>query len=144
MATFEPETGLVIRYRYLWQRQALAGEETGRKARPVCVVIPVGATGTDVVLFPLTTQPPGPDRLAVQVPETERRRLRLNGDRPAWIILDEGNRDELPNSYHLEPVALNPIRFHYGVFSPAFMRVVLTTLAQAIRAQRLKVVSRSE
>lgn len=144
MTTFEPETGLVIRYHYLWQRQALAGEETGRKVRPVCVVIPVGATGTDVVLFPLTTQPPGSDRLAVQVPETERRRLRLKGDGPAWIILDEGNRDELPGSYHLEPVALNPVRFHYGVFSPAFMRVVLTTLAQAIRAQRLKVVSRSE
>jgi hypothetical protein len=30
MATLEPETGLVIRYRYLWQRQALAGEGTGR------------------------------------------------------------------------------------------------------------------
>ena len=27
-ATFEPETGLVIRYHYLWQRQALTGEET--------------------------------------------------------------------------------------------------------------------
>lgn len=64
MATLEPETGLVIRYRYLWQRQARAGEETGRKARPACVVIPIGAKGADVVLFPLTTQPPGPDRVA--------------------------------------------------------------------------------
>jgi hypothetical protein len=144
MATLKPETGLVIRYRYLWQRQALAGEETGRKARPVCVVIPIGAKGADVVLFPLTTQPPCSDRLAVQVPETERRRLQLKGNGPAWIILDEGNRDELPNSYHLEPVTVDPVRFHYGVFSPAFMRVVLTTLAQAIRAQQLKVVSRGE
>jgi hypothetical protein len=34
-----PEPGQVVRFVYLWKRQATVGEESGRKARPVCVVV---------------------------------------------------------------------------------------------------------
>jgi hypothetical protein len=137
-----PETGLVIRYHFLWTREHDRGEEHGRKSRPVCVVVPLSGTGADVVLFPLTTRAPGPGRLAVQVPETERRRLRLRGSEPTWLLLDEGNRDVLPGSVHIEPVANNPPVWSYGVFSHAFMRVVLRTLAEALRGRRMRVVRR--
>ena len=88
--------------------------------------------GSDVVLFPLTTREPEPGRLAVRVPEIERRRLRLRGIGPSWLLLDEGNRDVLPGSYHVEPIAHDPPLYAYGTFSQAFMRVVLKTLAAAL------------
>jgi len=37
-----------------------------------------------------------------------------------------------------------PARFHDGVFSPTFMRIVLTALVQEIQAQQLKIISRRE
>lgn len=137
-----PETGLFILYNFLWAHEHDPGAEHGRKARPACVVVPLARQGSDVVLFPLTTREPGPDRLAVKVPETERRRLRLRGAGPSWLLLDEGNRDVLPGSYHVEPIAHDPPIYVYGTFSQAFMRVVLRTLAAALRARRLRVVRR--
>ena len=98
MSIDQPETGLVIRYNFLWAREHDQGADHGRKARPACVVVPLTRQGDDVVLFPLTTSEPGPDRLAVKIPETERRRLRLRGAGPSWLLLDEGNRDVLPGS----------------------------------------------
>lgn len=137
-----PETGLVIRYNFLWAREYYQGAEHGRKARPVCVVVPLTKSSDDVVLFPLTTSEPGLDRLAVRIPETERRRLQLRGAGPSWLLLDEGNRDILPGSYHVEPIAHDPPVYAYGSFSQAFMRVVLRTLATALRERRLRVVRR--
>ena len=97
-----------------------------------------------VVLFPLTTREPAAGRLAVRVPDTERRRLRLRGAVTTWVILDEGNRDLLPGSYHVEPVSYDPPVFAYGTFSPAFMRVVLRTLAAALRSGRMQMVPRAD
>lgn len=140
--TIEPETGLVISYHFLWSREHAQGEREGRKARPTCVVVPLAPKSDEVVLFPLTTKEPGPGRLAVRVPETERRRLKLKGRGPSWIILDEGNRDVLLDSYHVEPISYDPPTWVYGKFSRAFMSLVLRTLADAIREKRLSVVSR--
>jgi hypothetical protein len=140
----KPRTGLVISYRFLWAREQSQGAEHGRKARPTCVVVPLNLTTDAVVLFPLTTQEPGPDRLSVRVPDTERRRLKLRGSAPSWILLDEANRDVLPGSYHIEPITHDPFVYAYGQFSPAFMRQVLRVLAQAIRAERLTIVRRQD
>ena len=41
-----------------------------------------------------------------------------------WVILDEGNRDVLTGSHHVEPISYDPPVFAYGTFSPAFMRVM--------------------
>ena len=35
----EPEHGQVILYSYLWAREFDRGEESGRKARPTCVML---------------------------------------------------------------------------------------------------------
>ena len=84
-----PANGLVIYYNYLWAREYDRQEESGRKARPVCVQIIVagGDGGSVVALFPITSQPPQSGRTAVEVPEMEARRIGLNV--PAWIIVDE-------------------------------------------------------
>jgi len=142
MANGAPETGLVVSYRFLWAREHDQGAEHGRKVRPACVVVPLTGRAGDVVLFPLTTQEPAAGRLAVRVPETERRRLRLRGAAASWVLLDEGNRDVLPGSFHVEPIRHDPPSYAYGAFSAAFMRVVLRTLAAALRSGQARIVTR--
>lgn len=83
-----------------------------------------------------------PGRVAVAVPEIERRRLKLPGDRPCWIMLDEANSDVMPGSFHLVPLETHPLRYAYGRFSSAFVRIVLRTMAEAIRAWQVRMVQR--
>jgi hypothetical protein len=91
----EPSDGLVISYNYLWAREYDRHEESGRKARPACVQIIVasGKGGAVVALFPITSQPPQAERTALEIPETEARRVGLTI--PSWIIIDEWNLDDL-------------------------------------------------
>lgn len=111
----------VIRYPYLWCRQAEAGETEGRKGRPAAVGVRITRPkGEDaLILFAITSQMPGPARLAVEIPETERRRAGLDGNARLWIILDEYNQDVIGQSYYLEPEP--PL----GHFSKAFFLPVL-------------------
>ncbi len=131
-----------MQFRFRCYRNPDHGAEHGRKAQPACVVVPLTGRAGDVVLFPLTTQEPAAGRLAVRVPETERRRLRLRGAAANWVLLDEGNRDVLPGSFHVEPIRHDPPSYAYGAFSAAFMRVVLRTLAAALRSGQTRVVTR--
>jgi hypothetical protein len=144
MTSDAPQTGLVIRYQFLWPREHARGAEHGRKARPACVVVPLNVATKAVVLFPLTTQEPSPDRLFLRVPDTERQRLRLRGSTATWLLLDEANSDVLPGSDHIEPITHDPLVYAYGYFSQAFMRQVLRVLADAIRAKRLTIVRRPD
>jgi hypothetical protein len=53
-------TGCVIRFPYLWAREAERGETEGRKPRPVAVGVRIARPGGDdiLLLFPITSQPP--------------------------------------------------------------------------------------
>jgi hypothetical protein len=93
---------------------------------------------------PVSSKDPGLDRLAVRVPETERRRLKLKGFGPCWVILDEGNTDYLRESFHIEPVTYDPPIMHYGKFSRAFMGQVLKVLSQAIREKKVALLNASD
>jgi hypothetical protein len=111
----ELHSGCVIRFPYLWVREAERGESEGRKPRPVAVGVRIARPkGEDVlVLFPITSQP-SPDRFAVEIPEMEKRRAGLDATLPLWIILDEYNQDIVGRSFYLEPEP--PL----GRFSKAF------------------------
>ena len=121
MSFDEIGSGSVIRYPYLWVRQATAGETEGRKSRPVAVGVRIARPkGEDtLILFAITSQAPDPTRLAVEIPETERRRAGLDGSVRLWIILDEYNQDIVGQSFYLEPESL------VGRFSKAFFLPVL-------------------
>ena len=110
------QTACVIRYPYLWAREAAKGETGGRKRRPVAVGIRLARPqGHDLlILFPITSKEPERDRFAVEIPETEKRRTGLDRSRRLWIIFDEYNSDIIGRSFHLEPEP--PI----GQFSKAF------------------------
>jgi hypothetical protein len=113
-------TGSVVRYPYLWSRQAEGGETEGRKLRPTTVGFRIPKAGGDVLLlFPVTTREPEPGRFAVEVPDIEKRRGGLETDRRCWIILDEFNEDVIGSSFYLLPDP--PL----GRFSKAFLLPVL-------------------
>jgi hypothetical protein len=109
------QTAAVIRYPYLWNRQAGTGETEGRKDRPVAVGVRIARTDGDLVLFfPITTKQLERDRFAFEIPAIEKRRAGLDADRQLWIIMDEFNSDQIGKSFYIEPEP--PI----GRFSKAF------------------------
>lgn len=94
------QTATVIRYPYLWARQARKGETEGRKDRPVAVGVRLARRDGDLVLFfPITTQRPEQARFAAEIPAIEKRRAGLDADRRLWIILDEFNTDIVGRSF---------------------------------------------
>jgi hypothetical protein len=113
------QTASVIRYPYLWVREAMRGETEGRKHRPVTVGFRLPrANGEDgLVLFPITTQEPAADRFAIEIPDIEKRRGGLDVGLRLWLILDEYNEDVLTRSFYLEPAP--PLgRFSRAFFEP--------------------------
>lgn len=128
------ERGDIARFNYLWAREAKKGEESGRKPRPVCVVIRLPGTPPRLFLFPITTLPPAASRIAIAFPEMERKRAGL--DQPCWLILDEYNRIEADKAYDFESV--RPI----GRISPAFLRKIAERIQSAATQGRLTSISR--
>ncbi|MCL2713969.1 MAG: hypothetical protein FWD68_05090 [Alphaproteobacteria bacterium] len=57
---------------------------------------------TNLFILPITSVPPDTERLAIEIPQIERRRAGLD-DMPLWIILDEYNHDILESSYYFDP-----------------------------------------
>ena len=94
----------------------IRGETEGRKRRPLAVGVRIPRPkGHDLlVLFPITSQPPGTGRFAVEIPEMEKRRSGLDNSVRLWIILDEYNQDIVGQSFYLQPEP--PL----GRFSKAF------------------------
>jgi hypothetical protein len=129
---FEP--GDIVRYFYLWARQADAGEESGRKARPACVIVKTPATAGALFLIPITSQPPEPARAWIAIPEIECRRGGLAS--PSRVIVDEYNRVELGQDYDFESQA--PI----GRFGSAFMRRIAEEIKATAAERRLRGVIR--
>lgn len=114
------QTAYVIRYPYLWAREARRGETEGRKERPVTVGVRMSRIDGDLVLFfPITTRQPEASRFAAEIPAMEKRRAGLDTDLRLWIVFDEFNTDIVGRSFYLEPEP--PI----GRFSKAFFLPLL-------------------
>jgi hypothetical protein len=124
------KAGDLLRYYYLWAREADASEESGRKARPVCIVVRTPATPAALFLFPLTSQKPDRSRAHLAISEIECRRGGL--DYPSWLIVDEYNRVQVDEAYDL--VTTTPI----GAFSPAFVRKIAGVIKETAAQRRLR------
>jgi len=132
----EIQTASVVRYPYLWVREAGHGETEGRKNRPVAVGIRLSRPDGDLlILFPITTKQPEPVRFAAEIPATEKRRAGLDVDLRVWLILDEYNTDIIGQSYYLEPEP--PM----GRFSKAFFLPLVREFIA--RRQSLRGISRN-
>jgi hypothetical protein len=131
-------TATVVRYPYLWAREAAKGETEGRKPRPAAVGVRIPRpTGDDLlVLFPITTKEPAPSRFAAEIPDAEKRRAGLAGEMRLWIVLDEYNQDVIGRSYYLEPG--RPLgRFSKAFFLPLMKEFIARrTLARGVSRTR--------
>jgi hypothetical protein len=119
----EPRPGLVIRYDYLWSREAAAGRDQG-KERPACLVAATDSAASPrfVVILPITHRRPGKDTLSVAIPPKVRKALGLD-DAPSWVIVSEHNVDEWPNG-GLATLPGRPGVFSYGFIPPGLFAQV--------------------
>jgi hypothetical protein len=110
-----PAPGLVIRFGYVWKREAAAGRESGAKDRPCVVVLAVEAVaGRQVVtVVPITHRQPDDDDGGVALLERVQSRLGLDTE-PAWVVVSEVNRFIWPGP-DLRPISPDkPDTFAYG------------------------------
>jgi hypothetical protein len=141
----EPRPGLVIRYSYLWEREARAGLEEGTKDRPCAVVLVLLRQGKAPIVrvLPIThTQPIDPDS-AFEIPLATKERLGLDSER-SWIVLDEANDFIWPGP-DLRPAIAGDLRsVMYGVLPPRFMAILKERLVARYRMKRAMAVKRTE
>jgi hypothetical protein len=119
----DPRPGLVIRYDYLWTREAAAGRDQG-KERPACLVAAMDSTASPrfVVILPITHTRPDKDTVGVEIPALVKKKLGLD-DAPSWVIVSEHNVDEWPNA-GLAPLPGRPGVFSYGFIPPGLFAQV--------------------
>ena len=128
------QVGDIVRFNYLWARENDAGEESGRKARPVCVIVRTSAVPAALFLLPLTSRLPTKTRAALAVPEIECKRGGLRS--PCWIICDEYNRVTMDLAHDFE--SLDAV----GTFSASFLKQIASSLKREAIAKRAKIVVR--
>jgi hypothetical protein len=143
LALPEARPGLVFRYEYIWKRQSLAGQTVGEKERPACVVLVVSSAGGSqrVLIVPITTQAPGDDVPALEIPAAVKRHLCLDADRRSWIILSEANLDAWP-SPDMRPIPGKGSRFEYGLLPLKMVNSIRETISTALATRQLDCVSR--
>ena len=126
-----PQTGLVIRYSYLWRREAQLGRDEGQKDRPCAVTLVLVREGNRplVRVLPITHMQPADREGALEVPLITKQRLGLDSEK-AWIILDEANEFVWPGPdlRMSKPGDLSSVA--YGMLPPGFMRILWSRLKQ--------------
>jgi len=117
MAFPDPTPGMVVRYDYVWSREAAAGRSQG-KDRPACLVAASDRLIIPrfVVLLAITHTLPSGNTIGIEIPAAVRNALGLD-DAPSWVIVSEHNIDQWPNG-GLSPIAAKSGAFAYGFIPP--------------------------
>ncbi len=138
-----PEPGLVLSYGYLWKWQDGMGDDTGEKNRPCVIVLSVANNDGDTVVMvvPVTSQKPRPDRGSVEIPAKVQAHLGLHGER-CWVIIDEVNKFIWPGP-DLAQIPGQPGKFHYGFIPPKLYKKIVAGCTNIARAHRLRAVIRT-
>jgi len=140
-----PAPGDVIRYSYLWRREAAAGREDGVKERPAAIVLTrVEEDGlTRVYVLPITHLAPADAADAVEIPMVVKARLGLD-DARSWIVLSEANVFVWPGP-DLRPVPGRPDAGPvYGALPPRLFNAVRDQFVRRARLKKLALVRRTE
>ncbi len=93
---------------------------------------------THLVLLAISSQPPGGEQAALEIPDIERRRAGLSDWRRAWITISEYNYDIAERSWYLD-VNQHPL----GRFSKPFMIRLASAFAPLFKKRQARV-DRSE
>ena len=135
-----PQKGDVWRYEYLWRREHEAGKENARKSRPTALVTTFEDKNgrTNLFWLPITSKEPHVGRVAIEVPQIERRRAGLASDLSLWVMADEYNHEFLETSFYIDPNG------YCGTFSVPFINRVLAVLIEAGKRGQLDMVKRHD
>jgi hypothetical protein len=141
----KPVPGLVIRYAYLWHDEFLEGREEGSKDRPCALVVATTSQDGQITatVLPITHSEPRAPSLALEIPATVRKRLGLDGAR-SWVVFSELNRFAWPGPDLRRLPDGDNSTIAYGMLPPGFLAELQKRFYAAYKAQRLKVVRRSE
>jgi len=137
----DPRPGLVIRYDYLWMREANVGQSQG-KDRPTCLVAATDDTirSRYVVLLPITHTPPTGDTVGIEIPAKVKKSLGLD-DEPSWVIVSEHNIDEWPNA-GLSPIPEAREKFSYGFIPPGLFAKIRSKFLEMARSKKTGTIGR--
>lgn len=141
MALPDPKPGLVVRYDYLWSREASAGRDQG-KDRPTCLVAASDSLTRPryVVLLPITHSPPDAGTVGIEIPAKVKQMIGLD-DAPSWVIVSEYNVDEWPNA-GLTPIPGQPGIFSYGFIPPGLFAQIKAKFLELARQNKSGAVRR--
>jgi hypothetical protein len=140
-----PQPGLVIRYAYLWKREAEAGREEGVKDRPCAVVLASedDEGRTRVIVLPITHTMPRPPEEGIELPRPTQTRLGLDTAR-SWVIVSEGNDFNWPGP-DLRPLpGQGPESVAFGFLPPRFFHLVRDRFIARARARQAGMVPRTD
>jgi hypothetical protein len=137
----DPKPGLVVRYDYLWSREAAAGRDQG-KDRPTYLVAASDRLTRPryVVLLPITHSPPDAGTVGIEIPAKVKQAIGLD-DAPSWVIVSEYNVDEWPNA-GLAPVAGKPGTFSYRFIPPGLFAQIKGKFLELARQNKSGAVRR--
>ncbi len=140
-----PQPGLVVRFSYLWKREADAGREEGVKDRPCAVIIAIADEGNQprVLVLPITHAAPQPPDEGVELPRTTKTRLGLDDER-SWVIVSEANDFAWPGPDLRFLPGQGPESAAYGFLPPIVFRVVQDRFLAHYQNRKLNLVTRSE
>lgn len=140
-----PLPGLVIRYSYLWKREARTGQEEGAKDRPCAVVLALrdDAGRTQVYALPITHSPPTDGADAVEIPAVVKVRLGLDSAR-SWVVVSEANVFAWPGPDLRFLPGKGPESSVYGFLPPKFFRLIRDRFLAADSSRKGALVARTE
>jgi len=138
----EPEAGLVIRYDYLWAREADKGK-TASKVRPACLAFASDEAKTPrfVVFLPITHSPPAQGDVGIEIPKAVCEHLGLDEGR-SWVIVSEFNVDDWPNA-GLQPVPGKRNAFAHGFIPPMLFGRIKERFLELVEQKRSRSVRRA-
>jgi len=141
-----PERGAVIRYGYLWADESTAGQEEGRKDRPVLVLalsVKEQFGTTQLLVLAITHTPRADPDSAISLPRAVKRRIGLD-DAPAWIVTTEANAFTWPGP-DIRPIpGRRPWTVVYGRVPDTLLRQVARSFLANRERQRSRLVVRTE
>lgn len=126
-----PRPGLVIAYSYLWYREYLQGEESGRKDRP-CLLLTL-TPQQRVTVLPITTKPIS-DTSGLALPADLRRALKLPSD-ASYLVYEEINHFTWPGP---DLRRLKDRRSAYGCIPDGLLHRVQGEVLALNKAKRFK------
>jgi hypothetical protein len=140
-----PRPGLVIRYPYLWECEALEGREEGVKDRPCAVILAASNEQGEerVQVLPMAHTQPADRSTAVEIPTAVKKRLGLDSER-SWMIVTELNEFIWPGPDLRPAVSGDLASVAHGFLPPRLFRAVRDRYLALDATRRLKRVQRAK